>query len=144
MYCALPKKLRRSQHVRLGWGWSKVTVCRPLPGGYAYPPTAPAAEMSELEILSHGNDHHVFYIRRCKIISVIAMHDGHENGNKTFERIEHDICHTGNSCAKRRRGLIGHQYLIFYEGIFMQTYVHAYAAVSFPADRIRVRTRQKR
>src|SRR3954447_14573859 len=101
MYCALPKKLRRSRQVWLGWGWwSKVMLCRPLPGGYAYPPTAHEAEMSEWEILSHGNDHHVVYIRRCKIISVIAMHGRHESGNKTFERIEHDICHTGNPCAK--------------------------------------------
>jgi hypothetical protein len=101
--------------------------------------------MSEWEILSHGNDHHVVYIRRCKIISIIAMHGGHESGNKTFERIEHDICHTGNPCAKRRHDLIGHQCLVFYEGILMQTYVHAYAAVDSPAaDRIGVRTRQRR
>lgn len=98
--------------------------------------------MSELGILSRGNDHHVVYTRRCKIISVIAMHGGYENGSKTFERIEHDICYTENSCAKGRRDLVGHQYLIFYGGISMQTYVHAYAAVGFPAaDRIRVRTR---
>lgn len=109
MYYALPRKLRRSQHVRLGCGWwSKVTVYRPLPGGYVYPPTAPAAEMSGLGILSYGNDHHVAYIRRCKIICVIAMHGGYENGDKTFERIEHGICYTGNSCAKRHRDLVEH------------------------------------
>ena len=97
--------------------------------------------MLGLEILSRGNDHHVVYTHRCKIISVIAMHGGYENGNKTFEKIEHDICYTENSCAKHRRDLVEHQYLIFYEGIFMQTYVHAYAAVGFPAaDRICVRT----
>lgn len=109
MYYALPRKLRRSQHVRLGCGWwSKVTVRRPLPGGYAYPPKAPAAEMSGLGTLSRDNDHHAVYTRRCKIISVIAMHGGYENGNKTFERIEHDICYTENSCVKRPRDLVEH------------------------------------